>query len=68
MFDRDGTPVSMVGTVLDITERKEMEERHLHLASFPRLNPNPVIEISSAGSTRYRNPATQRELEGLGST
>ena len=66
MFDRDGTPVRMVGTVLDITERKEMEERHLHLASFPRLNPNPVIEISSTGSTRYRNPATQRELEGLG--
>ncbi len=43
----------------EIGERKEMEEHNQHLASFPQLNPNPVIELSSSGQVKYRNPAAK---------
>ena len=66
MFGTAGNPVRMIGTVLDITERKQMEEHNQHLASFPQLNPNPVIELSSSGQVKYRNPAAQKTLEDHG--
>jgi PAS domain S-box-containing protein len=37
-----------------------MEKRIAHLASFPELNPNPVMEIDWAGQVLYLNPASQR--------
>ena len=38
----------------------EEKEKHLsHLASFPELNPNPVLEIDSAGAFLYLNPAAK---------
>ncbi len=42
-----------------VAEHKEMEERIAHLASFPELNPNPVVEIDSSGQVYYQNPAAQ---------
>ena len=50
----------------DVTEVKEAEERTRHLASFPQLNPNPVIEVDSSGKITFSNPATQRILESVG--
>jgi len=50
----------------DITEIKRAEERTKHLASFPQLNPNPVIEVDSSGKVIFANPATQKILESLG--
>jgi PAS domain S-box-containing protein len=41
----------------DITERKATEAQMAHLASFPELNPNPVIEIDESGNITYLNPA-----------
>jgi PAS domain S-box-containing protein len=50
----------------DITERKQAEERIAHLASFPEQNPNPVLELNSAGEIIYANPAAFRTLAELG--
>ena len=46
--------------VQDITERKETEKKLAHLASFPELNPNPVMEIDLTGHALYLNRAAQR--------
>jgi PAS domain S-box-containing protein len=49
----------------DITERKRAEERTKHLASFPQLNPSPIIEVDTAGEITFCNPGTHRALEDL---
>lgn len=48
------------------SELKAAEERTGHLASFPEVNPNPVLEVASSGRIRYFNSATQNILAGLG--
>lgn len=52
-------------TYNDITELKGAQERTEHLASFPQLNPDPVIEVNSSGEVTFFNPATQKILEDL---
>lgn len=48
----------------DMTEWKEAEEKIEHLASFPQLNPNPVIEIDLSGRIIFANPvATELAIE-----
>ncbi len=41
-------------------ERQKGQLEILRLASFPRLDPNPVIEVNSAGNVTYLNPAAER--------
>ena len=53
-------------TIIDITRRKQAENRIQHLASFPQLNPNPVIEVNAAGVVVFSNVATQKVLSSLG--
>jgi PAS domain S-box-containing protein len=53
-------------TYSDITDLKRAEEQTEHLASFPQLNPNPVIEVDDSGKIIFSNPATQKILESLG--
>ncbi len=48
-----------------VAEHREMEERIAHLASFPELNPNPVVEIDCNGQVVYQNPAAQRLFPDL---
>ena len=55
----------VVTTYTDITETKRAEEHTKHLASFPQMNPNPVIEVDSSGKVVFANPATQMVLESL---
>ncbi len=52
--------------VQDITERKKAEERAHHLASFPELNPNPIIEVNASGEITFFNPGSQAVLENIG--
>jgi PAS domain S-box-containing protein len=55
-----------VVTYTDVTELKRSEEQTRHLASFPQLNPNPVLEVSADGNIVFSNQATRNVLETLG--
>ncbi|MDD1648342.1 MAG: PAS domain S-box protein, partial [Methanomicrobiales archaeon] len=68
VYDTSGTPLRMSGICLDITDRKRAEEQIAHLASFPELNPNPVMELNLAGEVVYANPAVARILDHMGLT
>ena len=62
-------PYQMDDLLRDIehgVERQLAREEILRLASFPRLNPSPVIELDSAGETSFLNPAAERMFPGLG--
>jgi PAS domain S-box-containing protein len=41
----------------EINERKQTESKLNYLASFPKQNPNPVMEMDLSGSIRYINSA-----------
>jgi PAS domain S-box-containing protein len=50
---------------VDITDRKQAEGMRSWLASFPKLNPNPVVEVDLAGQIDYLNPASKRLIPDL---
>lgn len=50
----------------DITDRKRMEECARNLASFPQMNPNPVLGLDSSGRITFFNPAAVKTLECIG--
>lgn len=47
-------------------EKLANAERIRHLASFPQLNPHPILEISSSGALTFANPAAEGLLSSLG--
>lgn len=49
----------------DVTERRKMEADLAHLASFPQLNPAPVVEVDAAGNISYMNPAAKQLFPDL---
>lgn len=67
MFNESGHPVRFVGTTLDITESKQAESEIERLASFPQLDPNPIIEIDNSGHITFCNSAALDVLEKTGS-
>jgi PAS domain S-box-containing protein len=58
--DEAGVPVYIEGTLYDITNHKKANEELLWLASFPELNPNPIIEAGLDGKIYYMSPAALR--------
>ena len=50
----------------DMTERKKAQARIDHMASFPRLNPSPVLELDLSGKVTYTNPNAERLLRETG--
>ncbi len=67
--DDEGRPRGAVHVLVDITERKQAEEELERLASFPRLNPNPVVEVDLEGRVHFLNPAAKQlfpDLQGMG--
>ena len=63
-------PYRVYTTFEDITERKNAEKSIRHLASFPELNPNPVIELDARGTVIYFNASARTlfpdlQLRGL---
>ena len=54
----------------NVTRQFKAEETQAWLASFPELNPNPVLELDQSGKIYYLNPSARRlfpELEARGS-
>jgi PAS domain S-box-containing protein len=64
--DAAGKITGSVHVAHDITERKRAEEQMVWLASFPRQNPAPVVEVAADGKAIYTNPVAQKLLPDLG--
>jgi PAS domain S-box-containing protein len=63
--DKKGTVTGAVEVTLEITERKQAEEEIDWLASFPKLNPMPIVEVNQKGRLTYTNIATQQIFPDL---
>lgn len=66
IYGEKGKSVRRVGTVQDITERKEDEKKIENLARFPSENPLPVMQFSAGGSIKYSNEASKPIIEKWG--
>jgi diguanylate cyclase (GGDEF)-like protein/PAS domain S-box-containing protein len=62
----DPAVAGIVVNARDVTDRRRVEEEILHLAAFPRNNPNPILECGPDGAPLYVNPAAERLLRELG--
>jgi len=60
--DENGRIQYFEGFVLDITERKKIEEEINSLAKFPSENPGPILRISNVGKLFYINEAGLEKL------
>jgi PAS domain S-box-containing protein len=58
--DGGGRIICWVGTCTDIDQAKRAEENLVKVASFPLLNPNPIIEADLQGNVSFVNPAAER--------
>jgi PAS domain S-box-containing protein len=54
-----GGKPGVMGTIQDISKNKESEAAMAHLASFPELNPNPIVELDEDCRVSYVNPAAR---------
>ncbi|MBI4330231.1 MAG: GAF domain-containing protein [Chloroflexi bacterium] len=59
------TAEALAPAILEVLTRKKAEARISHLASFPDLNPLPVVEMDMAGRIAYINPAARRLFPDL---
>jgi PAS domain S-box-containing protein len=51
------------------SELQQAQKKLDHLASFPEMNPNPVVEVNADGSIQYLNPAAKKifpDLQDMG--
>ena len=64
--NRQGEIVAGVATYSDVTGRKQRDREIERLASFPELNPNPILEVDTSDRITYSNQAAREVLAGLG--
>lgn len=64
--NEDGVITGIRSVVQDITARKQAEAKAQHLANFPELNPNPVLEFTAEGELVYHNPAALEMAQKAG--
>ncbi|MHB8139587.1 MAG: sigma 54-interacting transcriptional regulator [Smithellaceae bacterium] len=65
MENTEGHVGNIHTSIIDVTEHKKAEAKIEHLASFPQLNPNPVIETDLKGQIIFYNSATTKMLKKL---
>jgi PAS domain S-box-containing protein len=63
--DEEGRIVAILEINQDVTAQKQIEQEVHRLASFPLLNPNPVLEVDKDGQILYANPAARHAAEEL---
>jgi PAS domain S-box-containing protein len=63
--DDEGRVMAILEINQDVTAQKQIEAEVHRLASFPLLNPNPVLEVDEDGKVTYANPAARRLAEKL---
>lgn len=63
--DEHGRITGTLSAGEDITERKKAEAEKTHLATFPKLNPNPIVEVDLSGQAHFLNPAAERLFPDL---
>jgi nitrate/nitrite-specific signal transduction histidine kinase len=52
-----------------LSEFRQTQKKLNHLASFPEINPNPIVEVNANGSIEYLNPAAKKlfpDLQDMG--
>ncbi len=65
-YDKDGHPLRVLGTNIDVTQQKTAEEKLTWLASFPAKNPHPIVEIDLGNdAVSYVNAAAHRLFPDL---
>ncbi len=64
--DEQGEPSYYYAFVTDITERQRAEEEIKRLASFPQMNPTPVLELDATGAISFYNQAAIEALGKIG--
>ncbi len=65
MLDAAGNLLGYRGADSDITARKQAEVEIARLASFPQLNPNPVLEVDTQGNITFANPAAHEVAQKM---
>jgi len=60
---KDGQECRVV--LADITERKQAEAETKRLASFPMLNPRPIVEVDPGGHVHFCNPTAMQMFPDL---
>ena len=64
-FDVAGRLNRLTGITTDVTDREKAEAEMAYLASFPRLNPNPIVEADRDGHVRFCNPTAAQWFPDL---
>ena len=63
--NEDGQPTHYLAVKEDVTERRQSQDRLSWLASFPNLNPNPIIETDYLGEITYLNRSARINFPGI---
>jgi PAS domain S-box-containing protein len=54
------------GSIVDITTQHESDEKIRHIASFPQLNPDLILEVDLSGTVLFANPGMNNALIRMG--
>ena len=55
-FDAAGRLDRLTGITTDVTDREKAAAEVVYLATFPKCNPNPIVEADPDGQVRFCNP------------
>jgi PAS domain S-box-containing protein len=62
---RYGDRQVVIAMVRDVSEQRQLEQNLNRLASLPKDNPNPVVELDISGKVTYINPVAQATFPHL---